>query len=70
MNFIDLTIYHAKYDGKYEDHVPIDLPSYYCTMSQGNYNHVRQAWNYAKNQPLANKAGPLGKASVQKSTNF
>ena len=61
LNFIDLTIYHAKYNGSYEDHVPIDLQSYYCTMSQGNYPHAKQAWNFAKSQKLANIAGPLGK---------
>ena len=28
--FLDLTIYHPKYGGKYNKHVPIDLPYFYC----------------------------------------
>jgi hypothetical protein len=32
LNWIDLPIYHAKFGGKYEDHVPIDLPLFYCQV--------------------------------------
>ena len=31
-NFIDLSIYHPKYKCKYNDHVPIDLPLFYCCL--------------------------------------
>ena len=60
-NFIDLSIYHSKYGGKYEDHVPIDLPHFYCTMSGPEFPHIRDAWKFAVAQPRANQVGPLGK---------
>ena len=60
LNFVDLTIYHPKYEGVYDSHEPIDMPMMYCTMTQNDYPHVKQAWNYAKAQPLANQVGPLG----------
>ncbi|XP_066912681.1 uncharacterized protein [Clytia hemisphaerica] len=59
-NWIDLSIYHEKYGGKYNNHVPIDLPQYYCTLSQDNYPHIKNAWQYLRAQPNANKIGPLG----------
>ena len=59
-NWVDLSIYHEKYGGKYNNHVPIDLPQYYCTLSQGGYPHVKNAWHYLRAQPNANKFGPLG----------
>ena len=61
LNFVDLTIYHPKYNDSYENHEPIDLPMYYCTMSQNDYPHVKQAWNYAKIQVNSNQVGPLGR---------
>ena len=33
-NYVDLTIYHPKYGGRYDNHVPIDLAHYYCTISK------------------------------------
>ena len=33
LNWIDLPIYHAKFDKKYKDHDPIDLSVYYCQVS-------------------------------------
>ena len=60
-NYIDLTIYHPKYDGKYDDHEPIDLAHFYCTMSQAGFPHEIDVWKYAMGQPLVNKVGPLGK---------
>ena len=33
-NYVDLSIYHPKYGGKYDDHVPIDLAHFYCTISK------------------------------------
>ena len=32
LNWIDLPIYHVKFGYKYDDHVPIDLSSYYCRV--------------------------------------
>jgi len=61
LNWIDLSIYHPKYEGKYEDHVPIDLPHYYCTMSGNEFRHAFNAWHYAVGQPRGNQVGPLGK---------
>jgi len=60
-NYLDLTIYHPKYKGKYDDHVAIDLPHYYCTMSQGNFPYVRNVWDYMVKQPRANIMGPLAR---------
>lgn len=63
LTFIDLPIHHQKYAGKYENHVPIDLPSYFCTMSAGNVvgDISTQFWEYAIKQPGANEIGDLGK---------
>ena len=61
LQYVDLSIYHPKYGGKYDDHEPIDLPHFYCTMSQGGYPHAWKAWQYATKQPMMNKIGPLGK---------
>ena len=61
LQYVDLTIYHPKYGGKYDKHVPIDLAHFYCTMTQGGHPHVRKAWLYASKQPTMNKIGPLGK---------
>lgn len=64
LNYIDLTISHVKYDGKpdggYDNHVPIDLPGWYCTMSGPEYPNAREALRFAFAQPGANKVGPLG----------
>ena len=32
-DYVDLTIYHPKYGGKYDQHDPIDLAHFYCTIS-------------------------------------
>ena len=32
LNWIDLPIYHPKFGDKYDDHVPIELPLYYCQV--------------------------------------
>ena len=60
-NYIDLSIYHPKYGGKYNDHEPIDLAHFYCTLTQPNYPHAWKAWQYVTKQPMMNKIGPLGK---------
>ena len=60
-NFVDLSIYHPKYRQKYENHVPIDLPQFYCTMSQGEFPHIYNTWKFVSAQKRANKFGPLGK---------
>lgn len=61
LNYIDLPINHAKYGGKYGRHEPIELPSFYCTMSENDYPHAVEAMTFAFDQPGANKVGPLGK---------
>ncbi len=61
LNYIDLPINHPKYKGKYAKHEPIELPNFYCTMSENDYPYAKQAMNFAFNQPGANKIGPLGK---------
>ena len=50
LQYIDLTIYHPKYNHKYDNHVPIDLSHFYCTMTQKGYKHVHRAWQYATKQ--------------------
>ena len=64
--YIDLTIYHEKYNGKYDDHVPIDLSHFYCTLSQPGFPHAESMWRYATAQPMANKIGPLGKRAGER----
>lgn len=63
LNFIDLPITHALFRGKYDRHEPIDLPSYYCTMSEADYPYARTAMDFAFSQPAAGNAamGPLGR---------
>jgi hypothetical protein len=61
LNFIDLPITHPKYQGKYGSHTPVDLPTWYCTMSESDYPYAQQAMNFAFSQEAANKIGPLGK---------
>ena len=63
LNYIDLPITHAKYAGKYSKHTPIDLPSFYCTMSENDYPHATEAMTYIFAQPGANVVGPLGKSA-------
>jgi len=62
--WIDLPISHAKYDAKtdggYDSHAPIDLPGWYCTMSNAEYPNARAAVRFAFAQDGANKVGPLG----------
>ena len=63
--YVDLPISHPKYDAKadggYDSHVPIDLPSWYCTMSGPEYQNAQAAVRFAFGQPGANIVGPLGK---------
>jgi hypothetical protein len=64
--YVDLPISHAKYDkdgdgvSDYATHVPIDLPSWYCTMSSWEYPNAQAAVRFAFAQEAANKVGPLG----------
>ena len=62
-NYLDLSIYHPKYKGKYDDHVPIDLPHLFCTMSQENFPHMWKVWKFAVAQKQSNEnvIGDLGK---------
>lgn len=61
LEYIDLPITHPKYQGKYADHTPIDLPNWFCTMSEGSYPYAIHATNFAFDQDGANQIGPLGK---------
>jgi len=61
LNYIDLPISHPKYKGKYDDHVPVDLASFNCTMSGPEYPYSKEIMNFAFNQPAAGVVGPLGK---------
>lgn len=64
LNYVDLPVSHAKYDAKpdggYDNHVPIDLPGWYCTMSGPEYENARESVRFAFAQPGANVVGPLG----------
>ena len=60
LNYIDLPITHAKYGGKYAKHVPIDLPSWYCTMSNYTFPEAADAMAFTFKQKGANQIGPLG----------
>ncbi len=71
LNYIDLPISHAKYGGKYDGHVPIDLASYNCTMSAPEYPYSKEVIDFAFSQPAAGKVGPLGKrAGLDISENY
>lgn len=59
--FIDLPISHPKYHGKYQKHDPVDLPLFYCTMSENDYPYAVKAMDFAFAQKGANRIGPLGK---------
>ncbi|MFW7526228.1 hypothetical protein ACODM8_19110 [Vibrio ostreicida] len=61
LQFVDLSIYHPKYQQRYHDHPPIDLPMWYCTMSGHQYPYAQKAMAFAFAQPAANQVGPLGK---------
>jgi len=71
LNWLDLSIYHPKFGGKYEDHPAIDLAWYYCQLSGADYPHMGNVWKYMRAQKTANKAGPLGKrAGMDINENF
>merc|ERR1739848_897573 len=59
LNFVDLTIYHPQFEGKYDNHPVIDLPHFLCTMPQPYFPHLHNVWKYATKQKRANKLGPL-----------
>jgi hypothetical protein len=61
LNFVDLPICHAKYDGRYAMHEPVDLANFYCTMSEADYTYAQQAMDFAFSQPGAGEIGPLGR---------
>ena len=71
LNYIDLSIHHASYEGKYDDHVPVDLASYNCTMSAPTYPYSKELIDFAFAQPGAGKVGPLGqRAGIDISENY
>jgi len=61
LNFVDLPITHPKYQGRYASHPAIDLPNWYCTMSENDYPYASQVMNFAFSQAGANQIGPLGR---------
>ena len=61
LNFVDLPISHAIFDDQYDNHEPIDLANWYCTMSANDYPYAKKAMDFAFSQPGANEIGPLGK---------
>ena len=64
LNFIDVPISHPVFGRKYANHPAIDLPSFYCTMSEQDYPHAREVVDYMFKQAAstsANAVGPLGK---------
>ena len=61
LNFVDLPINHPIFDQQYQDHTPIDLANWYCTMSGNDYPYAKKALDFAFSQPGANQVGPLGK---------
>jgi hypothetical protein len=62
LNFIDVPLNHAVFGGKYANHEPIDLPSFYCTMNGSvGYPQAAEVMDYVFQQPAANVVGPLGK---------
>jgi hypothetical protein len=61
LTYIDLPIIHPKYRGRYQRHVPIDLPHWYCTMSAEGFPYAKKAMQFSFAQRGANRIGPLGK---------
>lgn len=61
LNFVDLPINHPIFDEQYDEHEPIDLANWYCTMSGNDYPYAKRALDFAFSQPGANQIGPLGK---------
>ena len=60
LQYIDLPISHPKYMGKYDEHPPIDLPLWYCTMSEPLAPNAARVLEYSYAQPGANVVGELG----------
>ncbi len=61
LNFIDLPITHPKYRGRYRNHAPIELPHWYCTMSDARFPQAADVARFAFAQKGANRIGPLGR---------
>jgi hypothetical protein len=61
LNFVDLPLSHPKYQGRYSSHPAIDLPNWYCTMSENDYPYAQHVMNFAFSQQGANQVGPLGR---------
>lgn len=60
LNYIDLSIHHPSYEGKYDDHPVIDLASYNCTMSGPTYPYSKELIDFVYSQPAEGQVGPLG----------
>jgi len=60
LTFLDVPIFHPFFGGKYDNHVPIDLAAWYCTMSWAGYPAARAIMDFAFVQPGARDIGPLG----------
>lgn len=61
LTFIDLPIMHPKYGQRYQQHEPIDLPNFYCTMSGNDFPYAKRAMDFAFAQKGADQVGPLGR---------
>ena len=71
LTYIDLPIHHAKYAEKYEQAPMIDLPHWYCTLSNFRYPYAKKAVDFAFAQEGANRIGPLGvRAGLNVRENF
>lgn len=60
LNYVDLPVSHPKYGGRYDNHEPIDLAQFYCTMSEAEFPYAFDVMRFAFAQPGANVVGPLG----------
>lgn len=71
LTYIDLPIHHAKYGAKYKQAPMIDLPHWYCTLSNYRYPYAKKAIDFAFAQQGANQIGPLGvRAGLNVKENF
>jgi len=71
LTYVDLPIHHAKYGAKYTQAPMIDLPHWYCTLSDYRYPYAQKAIDFAFAQESANKIGPLGvRAGLNVQQNF
>ena len=56
LNWIDLPIYHEKFTRKYENHVPIDTPAYYCQVIHIIQAHIINGQGQLSQSLLLNRS--------------